>query len=109
MFKELEVIMIALFYNYADPDGYPSRDFRGVFDDVENIPMEYRREEWNDSDNRRGYRDNSIIEPQIKSYGGKRFYLPSEEIETKKMFEKLDWDKAFGFYSAHEVKINEIF
>lgn len=102
--------MIALFYNYADPDGYPSRDFRGVFDDVENIPMEYRREWWSDADNRRDYHDaERIIEPQIKSYGGKRFYLPSESMEAKKMFEKLDWDKAFGFYSAHDIKINEIF
>jgi exonuclease III len=102
--------MIALFYNYADPDGYPSRDFMGVFDDMENIPIEYRREEWNDSDNRRNYYDNErIIEPQIKSYGGKRFYLPSEAMESKKMLEKLDWYEAFGFYSAHDVKINEIF
>lgn len=102
--------MIALFYNYADPDGNPSRDFMGVFDDVESIPAEYRREEWNDSDNRRDYHDDErIIKPQIKSYGGKRFYLPSESMESQKMFEKLDWYESFGFYSAHDVKINEIF
>lgn len=102
--------MIALFYNYADPDDYPSRDFMGVFDDVENIPMEYRREWWNDSDNRHDYCDvERIIEPQIKSCGGKRFYLPNEATEAKKMFENLSWYKAFGFYSAHDIKINEIF
>jgi exonuclease III len=102
--------MIALFYNYADPDGYPSRDFRGVFDNVENIPMEYRREWWSDDDNRRDFCDDGrIIEPDIKFYGGKRFYLPSESKEAKKMSEKLRWDMAFGFYSAHDVKINEIF
>lgn len=102
--------MIALFYNYADPDGYPSRDFMGIFDDVVNIPTEYRREEWNDSDNSRlccGTR--RIIEPQIKSDGGKRFYPPNEATEAKKMFEKLSWDESFGFYSAHDIKINEIF
>lgn len=102
--------MIALFYNYSDPDGYPSRDFVGVFNDVENIPMEYRREEWNDSDNTHDCCNVSrIIEPQIKSYGGKRFYLPSEAMEVEKMFEKLYSCDAFGFYSAHEININEIF
>lgn len=102
--------MIALFYNYADPDGNPSRDLRGVFNSVDNIPMEYTREWWSDCDNRQDCCDvERIIEPQIKSYGGKRFYLPSEEMESRKMFEKLDWYESFGFYSAHDVKINEIF
>lgn len=101
--------MIALFYNYADPDGNPTRDFRGIFDNVENIPAEYKREEWDYSDN---YRDdwngNKVIEPQIKRYGGKRFYFPNESMESEKMFNKLHWYDSFGFYSAHEVEINKI-
>lgn len=101
--------MIVLFYNYADPDGNPTRAFMGIFDDVENIPTEYKREEWDYSDN---YRDdwdgNKVIEPQIKRYGGKRFYPPNESMEFEKMFNKLDWYYSFGFYSAHEVEINKI-
>ena len=102
--------MIALFYNYADPDGYPAREFMGIFDRVEDIPDEYRREEWNDSDNRPLERNGGIvmIEPWIKSYGGKRFYRPNESKEAEKMFKKLDWDVAFGFYSAYEISINKI-
>lgn len=102
--------MIALFYNYADPDGYGARELMGIFDRVEDIPDEYRREEWNDSDNRPFERNGGIvmIEPDIKADGGKRFYRPNESEEAKKMFKELFWDVAFGFYSAHEIRINEI-
>lgn len=100
--------MVVLFENYADPDGNPAREFLGVFDCAENIPDEYRREEWNDADNRTDWPNPSVIEPEIKRYGGKRFYYPEESIEADKMFKRLDWYQSFGFYSAHEIRINEI-
>lgn len=100
--------MIALFYNYADFEGDGARELMGIFDRVEDIPNEYRREEWNDSDNRIYWKNGEIIEPWIKSYGGKRFYRPNESKEAKKMFKTVGWDKAFGFYSAHEISMNKI-